>query len=113
VRRKRPCGGEVPRWSPGGAALASLPDRAATHVRNDRGRCAPAPAPQEVRPLNVSIDRDACIGCGACEEDCPDVFKLDDDDVSAVIVADTAGYEDCIIAAAEGCPAEAIIVDQG
>ena len=77
------------------------------------GAASGGPAKQEVSPLNVSIDRDACIGCGACEEDCPDVFKLDDDDISTVIVTDTAGHEDCIIAAAEGCPAEAIVVDEG
>jgi len=63
--------------------------------------------------LNVSIDRDTCIGCGACEETCPDVFAVGDDDISTVIAADTGGHEDCILEAAEGCPVEAIIVEQG
>ena len=41
------------------------------------------------------------------------MFKLDDDDISTVIATDTAGHEECILAAAEECPAEAIIVDEG
>lgn len=63
--------------------------------------------------LDVRIDRDACIGCGACEDTCPDVFEVADDGISVVIATDTAGHEDCILAAAEECPAEAIIVDEG
>jgi len=25
------------------------------------------------------VNKDACIGCGLCEEICPEVFKLEDD----------------------------------
>jgi ferredoxin len=66
-----------------------------------------------VRALNVRIDRDACIGCGLCEETCPDVFEVGDDGISTVIATDTAGREECIIAAAEDCPQDAIILDEG
>jgi ferredoxin len=41
------------------------------------------------------------------------VFLVGDDGVSSVIATDTAGHEDCIIEAAEDCPAEAIIIDEG
>ena len=41
------------------------------------------------------------------------MFEVGDDDIAVVIATDTAGQEDCIIAAAEDCPAEAIIVDEG
>ena len=65
----------------------------------------------EVPELNVTIDRDACVGCGACEETCPDVFEVGDDGVAVVIADDLGGWEDCAITAAEECPQEAIIVD--
>ncbi len=41
------------------------------------------------------------------------MFEVDDDGISVVIATDTAGHEDCILAAAEECPAEAIVVDEG
>lgn len=36
--------------------------------------------------MKATVDRDECIGCGQCEELCPEVFKLDDDLISSVIV---------------------------
>jgi ferredoxin len=39
------------------------------------------------------------------------VFEVGDDGIATVIATDTAGQEECIIAAAEDCPQEAIIVD--
>jgi ferredoxin len=27
----------------------------------------------------VSVDKDKCIGCAACEATCPDVFEMKDD----------------------------------
>ncbi len=41
------------------------------------------------------------------------MFEVGDDDISVVIATDTAGHEDCILSAAEECPADAISVDEG
>ena len=35
-----------------------------------------------------SVDEDLCIGCGRCEELCPDVFEVRDDGYSHVIDAE-------------------------
>lgn len=35
--------------------------------------------------MKVTVDHDLCIGCGACEEECPEVFQLRDDNLSYVI----------------------------
>ena len=35
--------------------------------------------------MKVKVNRDNCIGCGACEAICPEVFNLDDDGLSTVI----------------------------
>ena len=85
---------------------------AAPWSRRVAGVAPPGRPPRtEVAALNVTIDRDACIGCGACEETCPDVFEVGDDGVAVVIAKDVSGQEDCIIAAAEDCPQSAILVD--
>jgi len=54
-----------------------------------------------------SVDYDLCIGCGHCQEVCPLVFKLDDDQKSTVIgpdKCDTCNCQDAI----DTCPVQAI-----
>ena len=36
--------------------------------------------------MKVTVNKDACIGCGACEAICEDVFKINDEYVSEVVV---------------------------
>ena len=31
------------------------------------------------------VDEDLCIGCGNCEDECPEVFRLEDDGFAHVI----------------------------
>ena len=55
----------------------------------------------------VWINEDACIGCGICEDTCPEVFELND--VAKVKEkADFNKFEEEIKEAAESCPNEAI-----
>lgn len=53
------------------------------------------------------MDEELCIGCGACEEICPEVFKLGEDGKSKVI-AQKCGSAGCCEEAAEECPVAAI-----
>jgi ferredoxin len=58
------------------------------------------------------VDKDICIGCGLCEEICPDVFSMDDD--GKAIAADGEIPEDLIDLAKDAesqCPVEAIKVE--
>ena len=57
--------------------------------------------------MKVTIE-DGCIGCGACESFCQDVFKVED--VCVVNEANVAGNEDCIKDAADACPVSVINV---
>lgn len=66
-----------------------------------------------MRPV---VDESLCIGCGTCEEICPDVFEVGDDGFSHVIAADPAqacADAGCCEEAAEECPVDAIsLVDE-
>ena len=52
---------------------------------------------------------DGCIGCGLCENTCPEVFSMTDEGVAKAIEAEVPA--ECEAAAAEamdGCPVGAI-----
>jgi ferredoxin len=57
----------------------------------------------------VIIDQDECIGCGSCEELCPDVFRLDPDTDIAEVIKPQGGPEDLIQEAIEVCPVDCIM----
>lgn len=56
----------------------------------------------------VYIDEDECIGCGSCEEICPEVFKLDEETEKAHVIKPEGGPEDLIEEAITTCPVECI-----
>ena len=63
--------------------------------------------------MKVKVNKDACIGCGACAAICPNVFELDDDGLSKVKIeqVSTENQSDTQDAA-ETCPTGAIIVEE-
>jgi len=58
--------------------------------------------------MAVHIDEDECIGCGTCEEICPEVFKLNTDTEKAEVIMPEGGPEDLIEEAIDNCPASCI-----
>jgi ferredoxin len=56
----------------------------------------------------VYIDEEECIGCGSCEEICPEVFKLNEETEKAEVIMREGGPEDLIEEAIETCPVECI-----
>lgn len=62
--------------------------------------------------MKAVVDKEACTGCGLCEETCPEVFAMGDDDI-AVIKGDAipGGAEETAKQAAEDCPSEAIKIE--
>ena len=59
--------------------------------------------------MKVTIE-DGCIGCGACESFCADLFK--GEDVCTVDEANIAGNEDSIKDAADACPVSVISITE-
>ena len=57
--------------------------------------------------MKVVVNRDNCIGCGACEALCPEVFQIDDEGLSTVISNENID-EAKVTEAIEGCPTSAI-----
>ena len=57
----------------------------------------------------VEVDKEKCIGCGACTAVAPDVFEFDDDGLAK---ATNNVINDDVKNAAEGCPTEAITVEE-
>jgi ferredoxin len=63
--------------------------------------------------MKVSIDQEACIGCGACVALCDAIFRLNDETGKAEVIpgtdCDAAG---CCKEAAESCPVGVIVVEE-
>ncbi len=53
----------------------------------------------------VKIDKTKCIGCGACQSICPEVFEMTDDNKVKI-----KSQKDvpCVKEAIESCPVDAI-----
>lgn len=57
----------------------------------------------------IEIDRNLCIGDGACVGEAPDTFEMDTENIA--VVKDAAGQTDAeILQAAQVCPVDAIIL---
>lgn len=56
----------------------------------------------------VKINKEVCIGCGACVSICPDVFEMNDDG-KADVKSGANTNADCVKDAIDSCPVDAII----
>ena len=56
--------------------------------------------------VKVRVNRDKCIGCGACESLCPEVFQLKDEKSSVINPEGKCNLKEAV----DGCPARAITV---
>ena len=63
--------------------------------------------------MKLIVDKDICIGCGACAAMCPDVFEIDDDGLATAVLDEiNEDVMDDAIDAKEGCPVNAINEDE-
>ena len=57
----------------------------------------------------ITIDENACVGCGLCVNLAPDCFEMDDAGIAKLKSADCSGVN--IHDVASQCPVNAIIVE--
>ncbi len=67
--------------------------------------------------MKVNVNKDVCIGCGACQQISDDYFVLGDDGYAEVNEKDRGKEvpkekEDVVIDALESCPVEAIYKEE-
>ncbi len=58
--------------------------------------------------MKVNVNKDMCIGCGACAAVSPEVFELNDEGYAVVKGEVTPEVEPSVHDAVDGCPAGAI-----
>lgn len=63
--------------------------------------------------MKVRVDPELCAGCGVCSDTCPDVFELKDDLAVVKVVEVPKALEAAVREAAESCPPEAIVIEEG
>jgi ferredoxin len=56
----------------------------------------------------VYLVKEECIGCGMCEQLCPEVFRLNPETNVAEVIMPKEGPEDLIQEAIDSCPVECI-----
>jgi ferredoxin len=63
--------------------------------------------------MNVKIDRENCIGCGACVATCPEVFEIDDENKAKLKLKEIPKeLEEKTKEASEACPVNVIIIEE-
>lgn len=63
--------------------------------------------------MKVYIDKDLCIGCGACESVAPDIFQMKEDGLAHVVLDEVGEARRKDVEEAMGsCPSEAIKIEK-
>ncbi len=54
------------------------------------------------------VEQDTCVGCGACESTCPEVFEVIDDKSQVKLNPVPKEFQSPALSAEDGCPVLAI-----
>ena len=60
----------------------------------------------------ITIDTSTCVGCGLCEQTCPDVFEMIDEKACVKLDEVPDPLAETCREAAEECPVEAIQIEE-
>ena len=62
--------------------------------------------------MKAKVDEGACVGCGLCADTCPEVFEMDGGVAKVIVDGVPADAGASCREAADGCPVEAISLDE-
>jgi len=62
--------------------------------------------------MKVKVNKDTCIGCNLCADNCPDVFKMEGDLAIVIVNMVPSEAEDATRETAQNCPVEAITIEE-
>jgi len=63
--------------------------------------------------MKAKVDPELCTGCGVCVDICPEVFDVQNDVTVVLVDPIPSEHEEAVREAAEACPTEAIIIEEG
>lgn len=58
--------------------------------------------------MKFTVDQNACIGCGVCEAECPEVFEMIEDKAQVKVNPVPDSSKSSALGAEESCPVGAI-----
>jgi len=58
--------------------------------------------------MKFTVDQETCVGCGACETTCPEIFELVDDKSQVKLNPVPDEFQENALTAEDGCPVQAI-----
>lgn len=62
--------------------------------------------------MKAKVDKDTCIGCENCVNECPEVFEMEDDGLAVARDIELSGAVlDSATSARDVCPVEAISIN--
>lgn len=62
--------------------------------------------------MEAEIIKDSCIGCGACEAICPDVFEIGEEGIAKIKKEINDEDKELVKEARDMCPTEAIKIKE-
>jgi ferredoxin len=73
---------------------------------------ANTPKPSGGKTMKAIVDKELCIGCGLCESICPEVFRMNDDNLAEAYADVTPELQESAEEARNSCPTEAISIGE-
>ncbi len=62
--------------------------------------------------MKATVDHDLCIGCGLCADTCPEVFRMNDDNLAEAYADVTPDIREKAEEARDSCPVSAIEITE-
>lgn len=58
--------------------------------------------------MKFTVDQEACVGCGVCEAECPEVFEMVDDKAQVKLDPVPEEFQAAALSSEDACPVQAI-----